>query len=382
MPQTKVAVVIPTHKTELNPLEKISLAQCRKVLGRYPLIFVVPNDKNFSFLEPSDKFARLSPQFFKTVRAYNQLMMLPAFYNMFKDFDYILIYELDAFVFSDKLEYFCNLGYDYIGAPWPMMYTKRIDGKRLRVGNSGFCLRNVKAHYNLLTEHADLVKSMMGKPNDVFYAYCGARDDCDFNVAPINIAYKFSAEYNPARVVKKNGGLLPFGCHDWNDQDPEFYIKTFRQFGYDLLPLKNLLNDVSISNRDLTTFLKNLAAHRLVRRIQRGQSIIRYLPVKHFASVRVIRDPFAMMILSRLLLENNSLAEKIFIYAPDEQDILLHELTPQKQPHLLITSGRSVIDKQLTAAIEKNGLTYSKRVVSFQREYLNRCEELFHNLGK
>lgn len=381
MPQTKVAVVIPTHKTELNPLEKISLTQCRKVLGRYQIIFVLPDDKNFSFLEPSDKFARLSPQFFKSVRTYNQLMMFTEFYKMFSDYgyDYILIHELDAFVFSNKLEYFCNLGYDYIGAPWPMMYAKSIDGKRLRVGNSGFSLRNVKAHYNLLTEHADLVKSMMGKPNDVFYAYCGARDDCNFNVAPIDIAYKFSAEYNPARVVKKNGGELPFGCHAWDKYAPEFYTETFYKFGYDLRPFQNLLTS---SDDNLTSWLTELAIKRLERRIHHGQSIARYLSTKCFDSVRVVRDPFVMAILSRLIEENNSLADKIFIYAPDEQDILLHELTPQRQPHLLITSGRSVIDKQLTAAIEKNGLTYSKRVVSFQREYLNRCEELFHNLGK
>jgi len=44
-------------------------------------------------------------------------MMSPAFYDAFKAFDYILIYQLDAFVFRDELEYFCSLGYDYIGAP-------------------------------------------------------------------------------------------------------------------------------------------------------------------------------------------------------------------------------------------------------------------------
>lgn len=43
----KIAVVIPTYKTELNPLEKISLDRCRKVFGRYPLIFVVPEGKKF-----------------------------------------------------------------------------------------------------------------------------------------------------------------------------------------------------------------------------------------------------------------------------------------------------------------------------------------------
>ena len=269
---------------------------------------------------------------------------------------------------------------DYIGAPWPYYQRRNFtDAKNVRVGNSGFCLRNVKAHYNLLTEHADLTRRMMGTPNDDFYAYCGARKDINFSVPPVDIAASFSVEYLLPRSLKSIGNKLPFGVHGWTKMSADFYVKTLVQFGYDLQPFKSQMNN---SDHELLRVSLNFwAMNRLVRRVQRGKPIARYLPVKHFASVRVIRDPFAMMILSRLLLENNSLAEKIFIYAPDEQDILLHELTPQKQPHLLITSG-GAIDETLTAAIEKNGLIYGKRVVSFQREYLNRCEELFHNLGK
>ena len=37
----------------------------------------------------------------------------------FLEYQYMLIYQLDAFVFEDKLDYFCELGYDYIGIPVP-----------------------------------------------------------------------------------------------------------------------------------------------------------------------------------------------------------------------------------------------------------------------
>ena len=57
----KIAVVIPHHKTELDPLEKISLAQCRKVLSRYPLIFVVPEGKIFPYIAPNESAVQFPP---------------------------------------------------------------------------------------------------------------------------------------------------------------------------------------------------------------------------------------------------------------------------------------------------------------------------------
>ncbi|MBE8952728.1 MAG: hypothetical protein SR1Q7_06250 [Quinella sp. 1Q7] len=374
----KIAVVIPTYKTELNPLEEISLDRCRKVLGRYPLIFVVPEGKNFSYVAPNEFVAQFPPQHFQSVASYSRLMLSPDFYAAFADFDYILIHQLDAFVFYDAPENFCRLGFDYIGAPWPRMY--RHDRTKIIscVGNGGFSLRNVQAHYNLLVNHPDLIADWHAKqyPEDNFFSYCGKRGDCNFNVAPVNVAYKFSAEFNPARVVKKNGGKLPFGCHAWHNHNPEFYAGIFRQLGYNLQPLQNLL---TFYDGGLRAWLIRSATQRLIRRTQRGRAIGHYLPTKNFASVRVIRHPLAMLILARLLMENSSIADKIFLYEPDEQDILLHDLTPQKLPHLLITSND---DAPLIAEFERRGLVYGKRIVSFRREYLRHCEELFNRLGK
>ena len=47
MSSIKVAVVIPTYKEELDEFEKISLAQVRKVLGKYPIIFLTFKDVKF-----------------------------------------------------------------------------------------------------------------------------------------------------------------------------------------------------------------------------------------------------------------------------------------------------------------------------------------------
>lgn len=376
---SKVAVVIPVYKEELTELEKISLAQCRKVLGKYPLIFVAPEGKNFSYFAPGNGMVHFPTQFFQSVQTYNRLMMSPGFYATFKDFEYILIYQLDAFVFRDELEYFCSLGYDYIGAAWPLMYRKILPEKILPVGNGGFSLRNVQAHYNLLRNQTELIDGWHKRrlPEDVFFSYCGQRGYNDFKVAPINVAYKFSAEFNPSRVVKKNNGKLPFGCHAWYRQYQNFYIETLLQFGYDLRPLQNMLLP---SDGNLRGWLLNSSIRRFERRLQRGLPIRRYLPQKNFASVRVMRHPFNTFILTRLLLEDNSLADKIFLYDPDEQDLLLQDLTLQKQPHLLIANPTE--SDALIAALEQKGFAYGKRFVAFWHEYFTRCEELLHKLGK
>ena len=85
----KVAVVIPNHKEELDELEKISLAQVRKVLKNYPIIFVAPAEAKYPYLTPSDSVVYFPPQFFQSVQTYNHLMMSPNFYAAFKNFDYI-----------------------------------------------------------------------------------------------------------------------------------------------------------------------------------------------------------------------------------------------------------------------------------------------------
>ncbi|MBQ7630124.1 MAG: hypothetical protein IJS81_07940, partial [Selenomonadaceae bacterium] len=99
------AVVIPVYKENLNEFEKISLAQVQKVLGNYQIIFVAPRGKNFSYFTQGSKIYFFQPQFFQSDKTYSELMKSPIFYKSFLEYKYILIYQLDAFVFSDELEY-------------------------------------------------------------------------------------------------------------------------------------------------------------------------------------------------------------------------------------------------------------------------------------
>ena len=375
------AVVIPVYKETLNEFEKISLAQVQKVLGHYQIIFVAPQGLKISYARQGDKVSFFPPQFFQSPKTYNHLMMSAAFYKVFLNYEYILIYQLDAFVFSDKLEYFCGLGYDFIGAPWATLQKIIYDNKIYMafVGNGGFSLRKVEKFYNLLTNHKTWTTEIKTMPEDVFFSLCGKLFPDEFRIAPIKIAYQFSVEQCVEHFVKKNGGELPFGCHAWHNCSKNFYIKEIPKFNYDI---SNLIKDMDV--KDFTICERDLMRYsiqRLYRRIQRRQSIMRYLSRNKFASIRVIRHPFAMMIFARLMLENPTLSDEVIFYNADEKDILLQDLKLDRTPHLLITVG-GVGDIALVSELVKRGFTYGSRIISFYNEYMNYCKNLFKNLGK
>ncbi|MBR2519829.1 MAG: hypothetical protein IKE46_08620 [Selenomonadaceae bacterium] len=377
---SKVAVVIPNHKTELNELEKISLAQCRKILGRYPLIHAVPEGKNFSYFKSSEFVVEFPAKYFQSLLGYNILSVSPLFYEPFADFDYILIYQLDAFVFYDALEEFCSFGYDYIGAPWPRhTWQGSRNPKTPQVGNSGLCLRKIEACRKLAEQTKIPQNWSVGHDSffdDGFFAKCGISKKIEFNVAPVEVANLFSMEWYPDRHIERFG--LPFGCHSWTKLYTDFYVELFKRFGYDLQPFREQMGGEDYQNQ-LSICLSNVAMERLIRAAERGQSLLEYLPTKHFASIRVIRSSGAMKILSRLLTEENSLTDKIFLYSEENWTDLLRDVTCEDLPHLVIVAD---YDASLIKALEQSGLRYGEHVISLQREYLKHCEKLFHRLGR
>src|SRR6266487_2982895 len=117
----EVAVVIPVYRPQMTAYEEISLNQCLKILGRYPLIFISPDDLDMSSYltrAPHAEVRTFASSHFQNLDAYDRLLLSKPFYDRFRDYRYILIYQLDAFVFSDQLEDWCARGFDYVGAPW------------------------------------------------------------------------------------------------------------------------------------------------------------------------------------------------------------------------------------------------------------------------
>ncbi|NBW03451.1 MAG: hypothetical protein EBR87_07045, partial [Cytophagia bacterium] len=76
----RVAIVIPVYKNTLNENEAKSLAQCKKVLHQYPIIFVAPKSLVAEFLSNDDQVERFDDVYFKSPKTYNKLLINPLFY--------------------------------------------------------------------------------------------------------------------------------------------------------------------------------------------------------------------------------------------------------------------------------------------------------------
>lgn len=232
--KTTVAVVIPIYKSCFTDLEEISFKQAIRILGHYDTYFVMPESLQLS-MEIEDgiiKEVRFADDYFRDIASYNRLLLTQHFYKCFRDYDYILIYQLDAFVFEDMLEYFCGLGYDYIGAPWinGYFFYKDIDHVIWEVGNGGFSLRKVDSILRLLEKQENILQN--GKTNeDIFFS---SAIDSDFFVAPKEVALQFSIETEVRKCMKLNGGKLPFGSHAWSRYDFAFWKPHIEAFGYSL----------------------------------------------------------------------------------------------------------------------------------------------------
>ncbi len=268
-PRNLVAVVIPVYKSTMNADEEKSLNRCIKVLGKFPLILVCPQCLNLSNYElhiphnTNFTIQRFPDKFFKDIQGYNNLLLSTAFYKRFNLYQYILIYQLDAWVFKNELEHWCQKGYDYIGAPWFKGFGKATENEFIGVGNGGFSLRKVKSHLRVLNSFkyvyspnyylqkflnnrswetfVTFVENITIKNNffhalnsydsneDLFFGGGASKAFKWFNVPDLQTALKFAVEINPSHFIT-DAEHVPFGCHAWEKYEPEFWqdlMKTY-----------------------------------------------------------------------------------------------------------------------------------------------------------
>lgn len=230
------AVVIPMYTPILKQQEIIALKQANKVFKKFDIIAAVPiglavEEDNFTRIE------RFEADFFSSINAYNRLMLSPSFYKRFQQYEYILIYQLDAFVFSDQLLYFCNLNYDYIGAPWLYGIFNYVDASHYiwYVGNGGLSLRKVTSFINILEDRKPLQSDQI-KNEDLFFS---SIVDENFRIAPKEIALQFSFERQVKKCYQQNHNKLPFGCHAWERYDLKFWKPYIEQSGYKVQEIRN-----------------------------------------------------------------------------------------------------------------------------------------------
>lgn len=259
-PSKVVAVVVPLHNKEgLTAEEEISKNHLVHYLGKYDKYMIAP--KNLNVSHQGFEIVKMDEKFFGSISANRRMMFSRAFYEVFQDYKYILIYHLDALVLSDQLEEWCGTDVDYIGAPWfNSEYSPHIKDRILR--NGGFSLRKVSSFMKIIDSKryalppneyweryfADkpkfirfvnlprkYIKHLMRFNNvqremhkfrrneDRFWSGEAVKYYPEFSVAPFELALKFAFEVAPRKSFQMNNNTLPFGCHAWARYDKDFW---------------------------------------------------------------------------------------------------------------------------------------------------------------
>lgn len=257
-----IAIVIPVYKPVMTADEKSSLRQCVTILGHYDTFLVCPQGMDTTayrqVLGSRYNELRFDTNYFDGIDGYNRLMTGCDFYDALADYDYMLLYQLDAWVFSDQLVAWCQKGYDYVGAPWFEDYKSYESGHQLwRVGNGGFSLRRIACFRQLTSlggytrvkscrqvfrdeyrSLKDLLRCLVrccgpwigtnslrhirkrGYWEDEFFCVVLHGTKYELRVPVPEEAAFFSFERSPCFLYNNvTKGQLPFGCHAWRKFD-------------------------------------------------------------------------------------------------------------------------------------------------------------------
>lgn len=266
----KVCIVIPIYKEKPTEWEKASFRQVLKVLSLYDFVIYTHDELDLSvYYDEAVAFNKnlrvefFNKSYFSSIIGYNKLCLNIDFYRRVESYEYMLIYQLDAWVFRDELLDWCDKGYDYVGAPWFTNFGSYEKGEKLwAVGNGGLSLRRNEfcikfLSYKLpISFHLDINKGMrlfirsclksVGVRNTiqwyVKHVYKWINEDQIFTVyissltkrkvllpkmpAPKEAAY-FSFDQSPSFLYKLCNENLPFGCHAFEKYEYDNFWSKF-----------------------------------------------------------------------------------------------------------------------------------------------------------
>lgn len=241
-PNIKTVVVTFVWR-DMTKKERCALKQGIKVLAKtHSFVVLHPSNYQAGYLKeqyPEIELMPLADKNFKGIDSYNKMMLSPWFYDLFLEYDYMLVYQIDAYVFNNQLDYWTGLDYDYIGAPWMLndklfnrivrqWYTRLLKLFPIRnnlvhsahlfheVGNGGFSLRRIAKMKEITKKNQNLINDLIEANDfqeDVVISIL-LKEKENLKMPDWRQALRFSFEKSPAWCFKLTHGVLPFGCHD------------------------------------------------------------------------------------------------------------------------------------------------------------------------
>ena len=96
----KVKIVVPVYTETLSGRNEKSLRQTVDVLSRYPITLLAPEGLDVTALQREfsiEEVTRVSREWLgqNGIKGYNHMMLSREFYEMFADYEYILICQTD-----------------------------------------------------------------------------------------------------------------------------------------------------------------------------------------------------------------------------------------------------------------------------------------------
>jgi len=265
MKKKEICIVIPIYKETLNSFEIQSVAQCVQILSEYTINFVCPKGLDVGFYKEKFpeiiNFTYFDKLYFENLSGYNRLMLSVGFYKAFDNYQYMLVYQTDCYVFRDELMDWADKGYDYIGGVWFDDYhgSPQLGADIWHAGNGGFSLRKINTISKTLSSTSYPFKSLkqlslenktnlaenkkiylkriiktlfdfISRTNSLKYYVSNTKENEDVLFMELSLKYKkltvptvsesigFAWDRLPLFLYNKLGHL-PFGCHAWYRED-------------------------------------------------------------------------------------------------------------------------------------------------------------------
>ncbi len=266
----KAVVVIPIYSSIMKSSEKCALVQGLKILTNYDIVFLTfhgLDTTSYNSICKDYPNAKIRYEFFDKknfdgIDGYNRFCLSLELYDRFVQYDYMLIYQLDAWVFYDALNFWCKQEYDYIGPPFFDDWSSK--GKKIvGVGNGGFSLRRISFFRNLLSSNSHIlsyyqllqrctclmdyirmVPKVLFGVNNTPIEYINKKYEQGFNediiisvflkgtrfephIPSPQTAMSFAFERFPSMLYEQNGKKLPFGCHAFKKYEYENFWSKY-----------------------------------------------------------------------------------------------------------------------------------------------------------
>lgn len=249
----KCLILIPIYLEMLLPNEQITFKRLAHIMEKHPISFLAPEHMRDFLTGTGYDAIYVSDTCMNSRLSYNRLFLNVDFYSRFANYEYILICQLDVFVFHDRLHEFCQLGYDYIGAP-SILRRNAAGSYEIYGGNGGFSLRKVSSIRTLLTSHAEEAAGWKGL-EDEYFSYCGERYPEEFRVAPFQVAKSFAFDRFARYMYRANHFRLPMAKHAWLIYDTVFTQKLLDAAGISLEISRDTSQSLEQALLDLHQFL-------------------------------------------------------------------------------------------------------------------------------